>query len=395
MRIAIVVPRYGPEVVGGAETLMRDYARQLSAAGHDVVVLTTCALDHTTWRNELRPGTTVVDGITVRRFPVSQPRNLHVVAALHARLEAGFSLDPASEEEWVRNTGYSEPLLAAIEAEGRRADVLLFAPYLFASTVYGARIHPQRSIVVPCLHDEPYARFQTIQRSLSECAMLVFNSEGERELAARLLPTMPEHAIVGAGFAAPTRLDPTGARRRFRLSGDLVAYAGRREAAKNFPLVVECVVAYDLGLRRRDPVTLVALGSGPARLPDCARPWVADIGYVSHETKLDLLAAAVATIQLSLMESFSYAVMESWLCGVPVIVHADCAVTRRHCEESGGGLWVRSPEEFAEALERIRDGNVGSLLGAAGRAYVLERYAWPAVMGRLLAALESVAGSTR
>ena len=53
MRLAFVTPRYGAEILGGAETQVRDYAERLAAAGHDVEALTTCAVDHHTWRNAL------------------------------------------------------------------------------------------------------------------------------------------------------------------------------------------------------------------------------------------------------------------------------------------------------------------------------------------------------
>jgi O-antigen biosynthesis protein len=391
VRLAFVVPRYGPDVVGGAETLVRDYAERLAAAGHTMEVLTTCARDHFTWRNELPAGTTVIQGVRVHRHPVTRPRDFHAVTMLHARLDAGFTLDPDSEREWVMNTGYSEPLLQAIADRAGSVDALIFAPYLFASTCFGARIRPEKSVIIPCLHDEPYARFSVLQQPMRDCATLVFNSAAERDLAQGLLGSLPRSAVVGAGFDEPVGVDPQGARRRHHLEGPLVAYAGRREIAKNFPLVVECVAAYDRALHQQSPVTLAAMGSGKIILPPSARGLVADIGYVPHQDKLDIIAASSAVVQLSLMESFSYAVMEGWLCGVPAIVHADCAVTRSHCEESGGGLWIRSPEEFSEALDRIRADDLGRRLGDAGRRYVAARYSWPAVLDRLLAALQPVA----
>ena len=42
-RVAFVVPRYGVDVVGGAETLVRGFAEHLAAEGHAVEVFTTCA----------------------------------------------------------------------------------------------------------------------------------------------------------------------------------------------------------------------------------------------------------------------------------------------------------------------------------------------------------------
>ena len=44
------------------------------SANHEVDVLTTCARDYVTWKNELPPGVEQVNGITVRRFPVAHER---------------------------------------------------------------------------------------------------------------------------------------------------------------------------------------------------------------------------------------------------------------------------------------------------------------------------------
>jgi len=393
MKLAIVVPRYGPGVVGGAETLCRDYALRLRAAGHDVEVLTTCARDHFTWRNELPAGATVLEGVPVRRFPVTVAKDHGAVTMLHARLDAGFRLDAAGERRWVESTGYSQPLFEAIAELAPRVDAVLFAPYLFAATVFGARVAPSRSLVIPCLHDEAYARFGIVQDTLRGVAGLVFNSAPERDLAARLLgSSMPPHRVVGVGFDPPGALDGAAWRRRTGLSGELVAYAGRREIAKNFPLLLRWMAAYDQGLSRRGGgVTLVAMGSGEIRAPHSAREVVRDLGFATQQEKLEAFAASVATAQLSVNESFSYVVMESWLAGTPVIVHADCAVTRAHCEESGGGVWVRDAESFAEALDRLRgDAFLRSQLAAAGGRYVRSHYSWPAVLARLESAVREL-----
>ena len=144
------------------------------------------------------------------------------------------------------------------------------------------------------------------------------------------------------------------------------------------------MTAYCHGLSRCGAATLVAMGSGELRAPGPARGVVRDLGYASSQEMLEVLAASVATAQLSLNESFSYVLMESWLAGTPVIVHADCAVTRMQCAESGGGLWVHDAETFSEALDRLRgDPALRARLAAAGGRYVRSEYSWPRVLGRL------------
>ena len=76
MKIACVVHRYGADIAGGSEAHCRHVAERL-AAHHDVTVLTTCAKDHITWRNEYPAGETRVDSVLVRRFPVVRQRSLN------------------------------------------------------------------------------------------------------------------------------------------------------------------------------------------------------------------------------------------------------------------------------------------------------------------------------
>jgi len=395
MKLAFVVPRYGHDIVGGAETQLREYAEHLVGAGHAIEVLTTCARDHFTWRNELPAGARTEQGVTVRRFPVTQAKDHGLMADLHAILDADLPLDRDSQRAWVENTGHSTGLLEGIEKAAAKVDALIFAPYLFASTVFGVHIAPRRSLVVPCLHDEAYARFDLIQDALCAAAGLLFNSPAEMRLGESLLDgRIPPHRLVGDGFAELARPpDPDGWRRRRRVDGALVAFAGRREAAKNFPLLAQWVAAHTLAIAPDRPIRLAAMGRGPIDVPSAARGVVLDLGVVAEDEKYDAMAASLAVAQLSLYESFSYVIAEGWLSGTPAIVHAGCPVTREHCERGGGGVWVESVEEFSEAVSMLlADPALRARMAVAGRAYILAEYGWPAVIERLVAAAADLVG---
>ena len=94
MKVAFIVQRYGAEILGGSEYHCRLIAERLSKQ-HDVEVLTTCAREYTTWENAYPEGTDRVRGVTVRRFPNSQTRDLesfNEVARAHGL--AGISIPP-------------------------------------------------------------------------------------------------------------------------------------------------------------------------------------------------------------------------------------------------------------------------------------------------------------
>ena len=103
MKIAFVVQRYGAEVLGGSEHLCRLVAERLSGS-HDVDVLTSCAQDYITWKNEYPEGSDRVRGVTVRRFASAATRDIDAFNAFSERiLDKPHSR--ADEMEWLKQQG--------------------------------------------------------------------------------------------------------------------------------------------------------------------------------------------------------------------------------------------------------------------------------------------------
>lgn len=382
---AFVVPRYGEEVVGGAEDLARRTAEELSGRGCRVSVLTTRALDHHTWRDHYPPGTSDLNGVEVTRFDartrLGEPRVQRVLEAL----AGGEQVSEAEQLLWLEGVVTSQALFEHLQGNGDSYSHLVFLPYLFGTTYFGSRIHPGRSWIVPCLHDEPYAHQTLIRRMLLGVNGLMFNSPGEKRLASRLLEVEDPGPVVGMGFR-PRAGDPAAFRDRTSVRGDFVLYAGRREEGKNTPLLVD----YFRRFLAQNPgkASLVLMGAGDVRVPPDASHAVFDLGRVSERHKWDGYAAASVFCQPSVNESLSIVLLESWLAGAPALVHRDCDVTSEHARSSGGGLTFGDYPEFAEALLMLLgDRDLAKGMGEAGRRYVEEEYNWDSVIERLLGAL--------
>ena len=109
MKIAVVVQRYGADINGGAELHARYIAEHL-ARHVQVEVLTTCARDYITWANEYPAGESSGGGVTVRRFPVSHPRDPKAFGDWSTRVfEARHSVN--DELAWLDAEGPTSPAL--------------------------------------------------------------------------------------------------------------------------------------------------------------------------------------------------------------------------------------------------------------------------------------------
>ena len=388
-RIAFLSPRFADgATVGGAETLLRRLAERAAAAGREVTFLTTCATDHFTWANVLPPGERRVGGITVRCFPVDTTRDVPAFLAVQNRISRLVPVSRDEELVWLKNSVNSEALYAHLRKEGHAYDRVIMGPYLFGLVYFASRLLPDRTMLLPCLHDESFAYLTAIREMFESVRGCLFNTAPERDLAARLYRIPPAHSsVVGMGLD-PFFADAERFRRARGLRQPYVLYSGRREPLKGTPLLMDYLAVFRE--RTGHDVKLVLTGSGPIEPPPALAPHIIDLGFVSEQEKHDAMAGAVAFCHPSVNESLSIVILESWLAGTPVLVHANSEVMRYQCRQSNGGLWFRNYPEFEESLLMLlKRPDLRTAMGASGKRFVESEYAWSTVEARLLAALDA------
>lgn len=379
MKIAFVPPRYGREVIGGAENAVRMFAQHLAALGDEVEVFTSCALDAGTWADEYGEGTVDIEGVRVHRFRSTSGRDPGFQALSDELLPRGRGA--TGDRRWIDLQGPVMP--AALDAAARSdAEAVVLYPYLYWPAVAGLERLPERAVFHPAAHDEPPLHLPVFQALFRRPRALVFQTEAERTLVRRLFDVehVP-HLLLGLGVEAPPSApEPLRGRRAIGLGErPYLLCVGRVDDGKGAEMLAAAFARY----KERHPGPLALVFAGPVVHTPPLTPDIFLTGVVDEETKWDLLAGAEVYIHPSPHEAFSIALMEAWSVERPIVVNGRCAATREHCARSGGGLWFGSFGELEVVLDRLlADARLRHRLGAAGRSYVEQLFLWPSLIER-------------
>ncbi|HXB54569.1 MAG TPA: glycosyltransferase [Vicinamibacteria bacterium] len=390
MRIGLVVQRYGLEVVGGAELHCRWVAEHL-AERHAVEVLTTTATDYLTWANEYPVGPSHINGVAVRRFSVERPRRVETYDEV-ANKVCFFEHTDEEERRWMDEHGpYCPALLAHLQASHAGYDALIFFSYRYWTSFYGLQVAPGKSLLVPTAEHDRVIYLRLFAPFFKRPAAIVYNSPEERDLIQRVTAneSVPGD-VVGTGINCPAVIPVDEVASRLDLLGDYLIYIGRIEPEKGCAVMLDHFLRYQR--ETRSSLTLALLGKGTMEISENVHLRL--LGVVPEAEKLAALARARLLLMPSRHESLSMVVLEAWMMQRPVLVNGDCEVLRGQVLRSGGGLYYRRYEEFAEALDLLRsEPKVADTLGRQGHAYFQTHYAWDAIMAKYDRLLARVTGA--
>jgi glycosyltransferase involved in cell wall biosynthesis len=385
VKLAVVVQRYGPDINGGAELHARYVAEQLARRA-EVHVLTTCARDYITWRNELPAGDSEVNGVRVRRFPVRRERDPerfgrrshHVFRATHSI---------ADELAWLDSEG---PASAALVDSVRRNDAayeyFIFFSFRYYHAYHGIRAAAAKSLLVPTAERDGAVGLSVFGPIFRGVRALMYNSFEERALIQSVSgnETVP-NVVVGVGSDVPERTSPERFRRKYGIAGPFVVYVGRIDENKGCKELFSHFERYTRAVQGE--LSLVLMGNSILPIPD--NPRIRHLGFVSDEDKFDAVAAADALIMPSYFESLSMVALEAWALGKPVLANGRCDVLQGQCLRSNAGLFYESYEEFLETLALLQSNRrLAFAMGENGREYFQRHYAWPVIVRKYMDMLE-------
>ncbi len=379
MKIAFVVQRYGKEVMGGSELHCRQISERLVEAGDDCTIYTTTAKDYITWRNEYPSGETLLNGVTIKRFPVERERDIELFNTYSDWI---FFNEHTQDDEWkwMEMQGPCSPaLLSALEKESDEHDLFIFFTYLYYNTYWGLKKVKGKKVLVPTAHDEPALHLKIMKEVFSAPAAFMFNTLSEKEMLSRLFSFENKYQeIVGVGVEIPKEPNTADFYQRHGIVLPYILYAGRIEPGKG----CEELVAYFMKYYNKNPkLRLVLIGKLLMKLP--FHPGIRYLGFISPPEKNAAMYAALATVHPSSFESLCMAALESMAVQTPIIVQQKTEPLRQHCIEGKSGLYYSNYDDFEAILDLfLEEPRLRKTLGQNGLEYVRENYSWSKVIGK-------------
>jgi glycosyltransferase involved in cell wall biosynthesis len=387
-KIALVNQRYGTEVNGGSEYYTRLLAEMLRADS-EVEILTTTALDYTTWANYYKEGLQEIDGIKVRRFPVDCERRLLQFRILNKILK--YVKISYFERKWIKAQGpLSGKLIKYIKDHKDEFDVFIFVTYLYYQTVKALPEVAEKAILIPTAHDEPYIYFGIYRNIFMAPKAIIYLTEEERNFVHKTFHNEAVlNDVIGIGVNKPEDISSENFRNKFGVSDDYVIYVGRIDTDKGCKILFDYFGKFLLNNKSSD-VKLVLVGKAMMELPNNHN--VIPIGFVSEEDKFNAISGSLALILPSAYESLSISVLEAMSLSVPVLVNGKCTVLKGHCDKSEGGLYYHDYDEFEAVMKVILNQNSLEYQKLKENAllYIENNYTWEACRNKFQRILQEL-----
>jgi glycosyltransferase involved in cell wall biosynthesis len=390
MKIAFVIHRYGLEINGGSEQHCRWIAERI-AKSHRVEVITTCAKDYISWRNEFPIGEQQLNGVKIRRFPVDKERNTYDFAWQSKKVfRHPESNSEKAELQWLISEGpYSPKIIEYLVNNQTEYDVIIFYCYRYYLSYHGILALPKKSILIPTAEHDQTIYLNISKKLLNLPKGLIYLTPEEKQLIEQVSRNQSiSNATLGVGIDIPEILQPEDFRVKYRIDGDYLIYVGRIDPNKGSDRLFQYFQHY-LRNHSNKTLKLVLLGKNVMKIPRDKH--IMHLGFIDDRDKLNAIAGAKLFIMPSNYESLCMALLEAWSVGKAVLVNGNCEVLKGHCQRSNGGLYYQSYAEFAAALDYLLTHNAErSQLGIQGKHYIQQNFNWQQVEQTYLQFIENI-----
>jgi len=388
VKLLFVKRGYAP--IGGSESLCFQFATRLAARGHDVRVV--CA-----WPSEREHAKWQLDHDDERAFEdhrVFAHRGVEVVQVKPKGGILGLAADATTLVDLMRGD--------VLERYAADRDLIhnVGREYLGSATLVSSELDVPL-VLTPLAHPGQFhggdaasdvARYR-------RASAITTMTEWERQWYVTHAVEPSRVFVTGMG---PNVIRSTGgaafrAGRAIPATAPLILYIGRKERYKGY---IQLLDAAEMVWRSHPDARFVFIGIDgfySTFFDDFARyrdDRIIDIECASPELKAAALDACDIFAMPSRHETFGLGYLEAWIHERPVI-GGDIAPLREVIDHGSDGILVRQrADAVASAIVRLLDdGDLRRAMGVSGRAKVLARWGWDAVIDRVEAAYQAaVAG---
>ena len=413
-KVAFVVVRYGKEINGGAEFHCRMLAERL-VGKFDVEVLTTCVKNYLKGGNDFAAGTSIENGVSVRRFPVapvrdgmserhfkhrSRPvmklrRNLYRAGLLKyiSKVFPVWSWGYKADTEAFRRSVFYSPELNSYVAEHKADyDVIIGITAEYAPFYYTAMTAGEKMIAVPTLHNSKVTFRPFMTQMFPRIKYTGFNTGSEWKLAETVLGNgLGASGIISVGIEVPEPDECDTVKKKFGLPERYISYIGRIEKGK----VGKFLKYYNTYAKRHPgkalPVVMVGQVFEKVGTYDGELVYT---GFVTDAEKRAILQHSAVLVNPSKYESLSLIMLEALNDSIPVLVNGRCDVLKEHCVRSGYAVkYYTGRKSFCKTVDMILgDEKTYTDMARRGHDYFMENYTWDKIMPRLFSAIDYVSG---
>jgi len=264
----------------------------------------------------------------------------------------------------------------------KRYDLTVFVGYHTPATYHGVRVLPddRRVALVPASRDDSTAWLRIHDEIFERAERILVCTESERawigeRIGADALPRLENVGfVVGVNSLGQRTEPPEYHGQRYVIIAQDWYKPCNIDRFTSWVSSVEAQFGPDVGIRLAGP--------GAERLR---------YGLGRTAGRLDIwrwVSRAMALLDPSPHTVVGREVLEAYLYGTPVVVHARGGANREHAEQGNGGLWFRTDDELYGTLKALLDGDLRTSLGQQGRAYAEDNFGDPdAYVKRLATAL--------
>lgn len=372
LRLVFVTRQYWP-LVGGAQVVMGDVARELHRRGAEVTILTA------KWQPEW-PDSLDDRGVRIIRLP--QPRlrfwgTLRYMRALKAWLRQRHEAYDLVYVSMLKHDAF-----AALAARGDDGPAIVLRPELagpLGDVCWQAKANFGRVIRRRCRTADALVALAPWVRD--ELVAAGYPREHIHEIPNGVRVQPPTSAVERIA----ARRDLAAAHTPLAIADDapLAVYTGRLHESKR---LIDLITAWQAC---REDAVLWLVGDGPERQRLARRILALELqGRVVLAGRFDnvgdFLAAADLFVLPSREELMSIALLEAMAAGLPIVA-SDIPANRNLIAHEAHGLLVpvANPAALAAAVERLfANRSFANQLGAAARRRVIEKYSIETVAER-------------